>query len=182
MTGAGAPLWTADEVGAAVSGRVPDGAVKDWAAAGVSIDSRTVASGDLFVAIAGPNFDGHDFAGAALAAGAAAAIVSYVPGGLSADAPLVVVDDTFAALWQLGAAARERMTGRVAAVTGSVGKTGTKDALHAALARFAPTHASAASYNNRWGVPLSLSRLPRDARFGVRCVLRRVRNRHEPRG
>ena len=166
MTDAGAPLWTADEVGAAVSGRVADGA-KDWAAAGVSIDSRTVASGDLFVAIAGPHFDGHDFAAAALAAGAAAAIVSHVPAGLSADAPLVVVDDTLAALWQLGAAARERMTGRVAAVTGSVGKTGTKDALRAALARFAPTHASAASYNNQWGVPLSLARMPRDASYAV---------------
>ena len=167
MTGPGAPLWTADEVRAAVSGVVPDGAAAGWTATGVSIDSRTVQPGDLFVAITGPNFDGHDFVGAALEAGAAAAIVGRVPCAIPTDAPLVVAGDSLNALRQLGAAARARMTGRIAAVTGSVGKTGTKDALQAALGRFAPTHASAASYNNQWGVPLSLARMPRDASYGV---------------
>jgi UDP-N-acetylmuramoyl-tripeptide--D-alanyl-D-alanine ligase len=165
MTGAGAVLWTADDVRTAAGGRAS--AAADWTAEGVSIDSRTVQPGDLFVAIAGPNFDGHDFTGAAFEAGASAAIVSHVPDGVPTDAPLIVVEDTLGALWDLGAAGRRRMNGRVAGVTGSVGKTGTKDALQASLSRFAPTHASAASHNNHWGVPLSLARMPRDASFAV---------------
>jgi len=160
MTG---PLWTAAEAAAATGGRTRG----DWSGRGVSIDSRSVARGDLFVALAGPNFDGHDFAAAALQAGAAAAIVSRRPAGLADDAPLLEVADTMDALRALGTAARTRSAARIIAVTGSVGKTGTKDALRAALEAQGPTTASAASLNNQWGVPLSLARMPRDAAFGV---------------
>lgn len=158
-------LWTAAEVFAATGGGAIGSA--EWQATGISIDSRTVQNGDLFFAIAGPNFDGHDYVSAALDAGASAAVVSRIPSGVAADAPLVRVENVLDALSALGRAARARMTGPVAAITGSVGKTGTKEALRAALQRFAPAHASASSYNNHWGVPLSLARMPRDAAFGV---------------
>ncbi len=156
-------LWTGADVLRATGGAGP----ADWQVTGVSIDSRTVQGGDLFFAITGPNFDGHDYVSQALDAGASAAVVSHEPEGVAADAPLVRVENTLDALRALGAAARARMTGPVAAVTGSVGKTGTKEALRAALQRYAPTHASASSYNNHWGVPLSLARMPRDSAFGV---------------
>ncbi|MEX1204700.1 MAG: UDP-N-acetylmuramoylalanyl-D-glutamyl-2,6-diaminopimelate--D-alanyl-D-alanine ligase [Dongiaceae bacterium] len=159
----GRPLWTAAEAAAATGGR----ATAVWAAEGVSIDSRSLVPGDLFVALAGPNFDGHDFIGAALAAGAAAALASRTPAGLPAGAPLLLVEDTLAALVALGAAARRRATARFIAVTGSVGKTGTKEALRLALESQGPTFASAGNLNNHWGVPLSLARLPRDAAYGV---------------
>lgn len=157
------PLWTAAEAVAATGGR----STAQWAADGVSIDSRSVAAGDLFVALAGPNHDGHDYVAAALAAGAAAAMVQRVPPGLAADAPLLVVADTLEALRALGVAARARMGGQVIAVTGSVGKTGTKEMLKLVLEGQGATHASAGSFNNHWGVPLSLARMPRDTRFGV---------------
>ena len=167
MNGAGAndALWTDADVRAALGGGAAGSA--GWEARGVSIDSRTVAAGDLFFAIAGLNFDGHDFVGAALEAGAAAAVVSRDVAGVPDDAPLVRVGNTLEALAALGRAGRARMPGKVAAVTGSVGKTGTKEALRAALQRFAPTHASPLSYNNQWGVPLSLSRMPQESVFGV---------------
>lgn len=158
-------LWTADEVLSATGGAASATATRH--VTGISIDSRTVQDGDLFFAIAGPNFDGHDYVRAALDAGASAAVVSRVPPGVADGVPLVQVENTLDALSALGRAARARMTGPVAAVTGSVGKTGIKEALRAALQRFAPTHASASSYNNHWGVPLSLARMPRDAAFGV---------------
>ena len=167
MTGA-APdnaLWTDADVRAAL-GAAASGS-GGWQARGVSIDSRSVAPGDLFFAIAGPNFDGHDFVNGALEAGAAAAVVSREVPGLPGDAPLVRVGNTLEALTALGRAGRARMAGKVAAVTGSVGKTGTKEALRAAFERFAPTHASPLSYNNQWGVPLSLARMPRESAFGV---------------
>ncbi len=157
------PLWTAAEAADATGGRP----TRDWRAGGVSIDSRTVRRGDLFVALAGPNFDGHDFIGAALAAGAAAAIAARRPAGIAADAPLLLVGDTMAALESLGSAARRRATATFLAVTGSVGKTGTKEMLRLALATRGPTHASAGNLNNQWGVPLSLASMPRDAAFGV---------------
>jgi UDP-N-acetylmuramoyl-tripeptide--D-alanyl-D-alanine ligase len=157
-----APLWTSAEAAAATGGR----STRDWTASGVSIDSRTGNEGDLFVALKGPNFDGHDFVASALAR-AAAAMVSRVPGGVEEDAPLLIVDDTLDGLAALGAAARARTRARVAAVTGSVGKTGTKEALKLALSAQGATTASAASLNNRWGVPLSLARMPADTRFGV---------------
>lgn len=158
-------LWTAAEVLKATSGAA--GGEANWQVSGVSIDSRTVQDGDLFFAISGPNFDGHAYVSAALDAGASAAVVSREPPGVAAGAPLVQVENTLDALSALGRAARARMTGPVAAVTGSVGKTGTKEALRAALQRYAPTHASASSYNNHWGVPLSLARMPRESAFGV---------------
>ncbi len=159
----GEPLWTAATAARATGARRSD----VWQADHVSIDSRTTAPGDLFVAIEGPQNDGHAFVSRAMAAGAVAAVVHRRPPGLGAGAPLLEVDDTLAALGALGAAARERTSARIAAVTGSVGKTGTKAALGHVLGGQALTAASAASYNNQWGVPLSLARMPRGARFGV---------------
>jgi UDP-N-acetylmuramoyl-tripeptide--D-alanyl-D-alanine ligase len=157
------PLWTSAEAEKATGGR----ATKPWSADGVSIDSRTVALGDLFVAIRGPNFDGHAFVADALSKGAAAAVVSHRPEGVAEDAPLLIVADPFAALQDLGRAARARTAARIVAITGSVGKTGTKEALRFVLSAQGLTHASEGSLNNHWGVPLSLSRLPREAAFGV---------------
>ena len=156
-------LWTAADIVAATGGVGPTG----WNATGVSIDSRTVASGDFFVALAGDNFDGHDFVADALKRGAAGALISRKPQGVGADAPLIVVPDTLAALTALGRAGRARSKARVIAVTGSVGKTGTKEALRRALERQGPTVASAASFNNHWGVPLSLARMPANTLYGV---------------
>ncbi len=157
------PLWTAALAAAAVSGR----SIGGWQAAGVSIDSRSVAEGDLFVALRGPSNDGHAFAADALARGAAAAMVDHVPDGVAADAPLLLVADTQAGLEALGVAARARTAARIIAVTGSAGKTGSKEMLRTALGRQARTHASEASYNNMWGVPLSLARMPGATEFGV---------------
>ncbi len=155
------PLWTAES--AALCGR----STAPWRAEGVSIDSRALAPGDLFVALVGPRFDGHDFVAAAFRAGAAAALVHRVPEGLPKDAPLLLAEDTMAALERLGRAGRQRTRARILAITGSVGKTGTKEALRRALEAQSPTFAAAGSLNNRWGVPLSLARLPRDARYGI---------------
>ncbi len=160
---AGEILWTADEAARVTAGETN----RDWRATGVSIDSRTVVSGDLFVAIRGPSFDGHDFVADALAAGAAAALVSRTPVGGAAAAPLLAVSNTEAALDALARHARERGHARVICVTGSVGKTGTKDALATALGALAPTHASRGNLNNQWGLPLSLARLPRSAGYAV---------------
>ncbi len=156
-------LWTASDLVAATGGT----ARRDFTATGVSIDSRTVAAGDLFIALQGPNFDGHAFVADALARGAAAALVAQAPHGIADDAPLLVVGDTLAALTALGRAARRRSHARVIGVTGSVGKTGTKEALRVALAGQGLTHASVGSFNNQWGVPLSLARMPREADFGI---------------
>ena len=159
----GTPLWTSAEA-AEVTGGSATGV---WAAGGVSIDSRTAEPGDLFVAIRGPENDGHDYVRAALSAGAAAAVVHRRPDGVGADAPLLLVDDTLDALTALGRRGRDRGTARVAAVTGSAGKTGTKEALRHALAGQGAVAASAASYNNLWGVPLSLARMPPGSAFGA---------------
>lgn len=156
-------LWTARETIAAVCGQ----GTGNWQATGVSIDSRTIQPGDLFVALAGPRFDGHDFTTAALANGAAAALIARWPAGVAADAALVLVGDTQAALEALGRASRERTSARIIGVTGSVGKTGTKEALRRAFEPQGPTFASAGSLNNQWGVPLSLARMPRDTVFGI---------------
>ncbi len=157
------PLWTAAEAAEATGGRTSS----DWTASGVSIDSRTVAPGDLFVAIEGPNFDGHDFAARALEAGAAAALVHRRPEGLPAGAPLLEVADSLKALAGLGRRARARTKARCLAITGSVGKTSSKEMLRAALSGAGAAYASAASYNNHWGVPLSLARMPLDTAYGV---------------
>jgi UDP-N-acetylmuramoyl-tripeptide--D-alanyl-D-alanine ligase len=156
-------LWTAAEADSATGGA----STRPWQATGISIDSRTLARGDLFIALAGPRVDGHDFLGDAFARGASAAVVHRRPPGSDNELPLLIVHDTMAALDGLGVAARKRSGARVVAVTGSVGKTGTKEALRQALGRLGQTHASAGSLNNQWGVPLSLARMPRDARFGV---------------
>ncbi len=157
------PLWTGADVIAATNA-VARGS--DWNSSGVSIDSRTLEAGDLFVAIKGPHVDGHDFVDAAFEAGAAAAIVANDWSGES-EGELLRVPDPLEALNDFARAARARITGTVAAITGSVGKTGTKNALAAALGRYRPAHASAASYNNLWGVPLSLARMPATTKFGV---------------
>ncbi|MBI3452687.1 MAG: UDP-N-acetylmuramoylalanyl-D-glutamyl-2,6-diaminopimelate--D-alanyl-D-alanine ligase [Rhodospirillales bacterium] len=160
-----APLWRAADIIAATGGQpVGDGG---WTATGVSIDSRTIRPGEIFAAIAGETHDGHDYVAAALAAGAAGAIVSRRPTGLADHARLIVVPDVLDALRHLGRAARARAAARIVAITGSVGKTGTKEALGLALAGQGETHASASSFNNHIGVPLTLARLPAAAAFGV---------------
>ncbi|CAO3442618.1 UDP-N-acetylmuramoyl-tripeptide--D-alanyl-D-alanine ligase (EC 6.3.2.10) [Azospirillum argentinense] len=164
MSEAKTVLWTAEDAAAATSGQ----ATRSWAATGVSIDSRKVAPGDLFVAIKGPNFDGHDFVAKALEAGAAAALVSTVPPGVPGDASLLAVEqDTLAALGDLGHVARLRTQAKVVGVTGSVGKTSTKEALRHVLSAQGRTFATEGSLNNHWGVPLSLARMPEDSEFGV---------------
>ncbi len=155
------PLWTAQALQAATAGAMS----LPFDATGISIDSRTLQPGDLFVALVGER-DGHAHVADALARGAAGALVHRTD-GLPAGAPLLVVDDTLQGLHALGRAGRARFGGRVVAVTGSVGKTTTKEMLRTALSAFGPTHASAASYNNHWGVPLTLARLPPDAAFCV---------------
>jgi UDP-N-acetylmuramoyl-tripeptide--D-alanyl-D-alanine ligase len=155
-------LWTSDEAMAATGGRT----TAPWAAGGVSIDTRTLQPGDLFVALKDVR-DGHDFVGQALEKGAAAALVSRVPEGLSSGAPLLVVPDVLKALEDLGRAARARAKSRVVGVTGSVGKTSTKEMLRVVLGGQGRVHAAEASYNNHWGVPLTLARLPREADFAV---------------
>lgn len=156
-------LWSAEEARQATGGRN----TREWQATGVSIDSRSVAAGDLFIALKGPTFDGHDFAGKAIKAGAAASMVHRRADGIDESLPLLIVDDTFAALWRLGTAARQRSEARLIAVTGSVGKTGTKEALRLCLAAQGVTSASAGSFNNHWGVPLSLARMERNAAYGI---------------
>ena len=153
-------LWTSDEIAAATGGT----ASVAFEVSGVTFDSREVGPGDLFVAMPGTVHDGHKFVDAAFVAGAAGAIVSQ-----PVDGPHVLVADTFEALRALGRAARERCTATILGVTGSVGKTSTKEALYAALDRNRPgrVHRSVKSYNNHTGVPLSLARMPRDAGFAV---------------
>ncbi len=157
-------LWTAAELAEALA-TTPTGAPHE--ATGVSIDTRTLAKGDLFVALKGER-DGHDFVAAAFEKGAACALVET--GRAAEFAPLgtvLPVADTFAALQRLGRAGRARSEARIAAITGSVGKTGTKEALRIVLSAQAQTHASVASYNNHFGVPLTLARMPAEAHFGI---------------
>ena len=153
-------LWTSDEIAAATGGA----ASASFEVTGVTFDSREVGPGDLFVAMPGTVHDGHKFVDAAFAVGAAGAIVSRPVNG-----PHVLVDNTFAALQALGRASRERSRATIFGVTGSVGKTSTKEALYAALDRNRPgkVHRSVKSYNNHTGVPLSLARMPRDAEYAV---------------
>ena len=155
-------LWTSAELRAATGGTL----AAEVGVSGVSIDTRSIAPGELFVALRDAR-DGHDFVAAALGKGAAAALVDRDPPGVASDAPLLRVADTLAGLTALGAAGRARSAARVIAVTGSVGKTSTKEMLRAILAASGTTHAAAASYNNHWGVPLTLARMPRDAAFAV---------------
>jgi UDP-N-acetylmuramoyl-tripeptide--D-alanyl-D-alanine ligase len=155
-------LWSAADAALATGG-VAQG---DWQANGVSIDTRSLETGDLFVALKVAR-DGHDFVAAALKSGAAAAMVTHVPDGVAEDAPLLIVDDVQIALEALGRAGRARTNARIVAVTGSVGKTSTKEMLAGMLADQGRTHASVASYNNQWGVPLTLARMPQETEFAV---------------
>jgi len=153
-------LWTSAEAAAATGGETGT-----WRATGVSIDTRTLAPGDLFVALSAAR-DGHDFVGQAFEAGAAAALVSRIPDGVDPEKCLRVLD-VQAALEALGAAARTRSAARVIGITGSVGKTSTKEMLWDVLAPQGRTHAAEASYNNHWGVPLTLARMPADTDYAV---------------
>ena len=156
-------LWTPAELLAATGGmlRAP------LHATGVSIDTRTLKPGDLFIALVGDTGDGHDFVAAALAKGAAGAMVHRLPNGVADDAKLLAVADTLAGLRALAGFARARFGGRLVAVTGSVGKTTTKEMLRAILAAHGRTWAAEASHNNHWGVPLTLARLPQVATYCV---------------
>jgi UDP-N-acetylmuramoyl-tripeptide--D-alanyl-D-alanine ligase len=135
---------------------------------GISMDSRSLVLGEAFFAITGDARDGHEFVAAALKAGAGLAVVAAsMRAQMPKAAPLLVVPDVLESLRDLARAARVRTKARVIGVTGSVGKTSTKEALRLALSAIGGTHASAASYNNHWGVPLSLARCPAGARFAV---------------
>lgn len=162
---ADAPLWTVDAFMAACGGRLVGAAPGDIT--GISIDSRTLEPGEAFFAIRGDTRDGHDFVDAALEKGAALAVIAEARRDEIGTRPLVVVADVLTALRGLAEAARARSRATIIVVTGSVGKTGTKEALKVALSPRGETHVSQASYNNQWGVPLSLARMPQGARFGV---------------
>jgi UDP-N-acetylmuramoyl-tripeptide--D-alanyl-D-alanine ligase len=158
-------LWKLDAMQAAMKAR-PSGA-PPAAVTGLSIDSRTIAPGEAFFAVKDTR-DGHDFVPAALAAGAGVAVVAEGrQASMPANAPLLIVPDVLEALRALACASRARSNAHIAAITGSVGKTGTKEALRLALGKDGETHASVASYNNHWGVPLSLARMSQSARYGV---------------
>jgi len=159
-------LWTVDAMAAAM-GAKRQGALPQ-SILGISIDSRSVEPDEAFFAIQGDNRDGHDFVAAALAAKAGLAVVAAERRAqFPNDAPLLVVPNALTGLRDLAAAARARTQAKVIGVTGSVGKTSTKEALRLALSKDGETHASVASYNNHWGVPLSLARCPADARYAV---------------
>ncbi|WP_293447096.1 UDP-N-acetylmuramoyl-tripeptide--D-alanyl-D-alanine ligase [Planktotalea sp.] len=155
-------LWTAQDAATATGGR----AVGDWSVNGISIDTRTIETGDLFVALKAAR-DGHEFVAQALGKGAGAALVTHAPEGVAQDAPLLIVADVLSALEDLGRAGRARTDARVVAITGSVGKTSTKEMLRDVLGAQGRTHASVASYNNHWGVPLTLARMPANTEFAV---------------
>lgn len=160
------PLWTTTAMIAAMqaegSGALP-GAIT-----GLSIDSRTITPGEAYFAIKGDVHDGHAFVAAALKAGAGLAVVARDKRGqFAVDAPLLIVDDVLDGLVHLAHASRARSKAKIVAVTGSVGKTSTKEMLRGVLAAQGETHASVASFNNHWGVPLTLARCPETAEYAV---------------
>src|SRR5437868_940788 len=160
------PLWSVEAMLTAMRA-APAGALPP-AVPGLSIDTRTLAPGEAFFAIQGDNRDGHDFVEAALAARAGLAVVAADRRARFPEhAPLLVVADVLDGLRDLARAARARAQAKVVAVTRSVGKTSTKEALRLTLSRSGETHASVASYNNHWGVPLSLARCPESAHYAV---------------
>ena len=154
-------LWTSADAAKATGGQTGE-----WAASGISIDTRTLKEGDLFISLRGPNNDGHDYVASAFEKGAAAAMVDHIPEGVDKDKCLLV-EDTLKALADLGHAARVRTNAIYIAVTGSVGKTSTKDMLECAFSEQFKTHASQKSYNNHWGVPLTLALMPLDTEIGI---------------
>ena len=157
-------LWTAREVAAATEGL----AMGNWQAGSVSIDTRSLQPGALFVALAGEKMNGHDYVQAAFDKGAVAALVSYIPSGMNAmDERLVLVENTEKALQALGVAARARSQAKFIGVTGSVGKTGAKEMLRAALSAIGDVYATSGNLNNHLGVPLTLANMPLATRFAV---------------
>ena len=160
-------LWSTQDMVKAMTGR-PVGALPEGVD-GISIDSRTAGAGDAFFAIKGDRFDGHDFASVAVANGASLLVVaeSKLPALGRVTAPMIVVNDVLAALEDLGRVSRARSEAKIIAITGSVGKTSSKEMLRHALEPSGEVHASAASFNNHWGVPLTLARMPVSAKFGV---------------
>lgn len=158
-------LWTLTDMARAM--RADIAGAPQAEIAGISIDTRTIAKGEAFFALTDVR-DGHDFVEVALKSGAGVAVVARSKRDrFPANAPLLVVDDVLDGLRDLARAARARMSAKVIAVTGSVGKTGTKEALRLALSADGETHASVASYNNHWGVPLSLARCPADVKYAI---------------
>jgi UDP-N-acetylmuramoyl-tripeptide--D-alanyl-D-alanine ligase len=160
-------LWTTEDMIAAMAGR-PFGTLPQGIT-GISIDSRSIASGEAFFAIKGDRVDGHDYASMAMANGASLLVVSEARlAGLGRlTVPMIVVEDVLAALERLAVASRQRSRAQIIAVTGSVGKTTTKEMLRHVLSPSGKVHASVASFNNHWGVPLTLARMPLDTHFGV---------------
>ncbi|RQP20198.1 MAG: UDP-N-acetylmuramoyl-tripeptide--D-alanyl-D-alanine ligase, partial [Brucella intermedia] len=160
-------LWKSDDMVEAMEGRpfgnLPGGIT------GISIDSRSLKPGEAFFAIKGEQFDGHDFVTAAMAAGAGLIVVAEhrLPAFGNSKVPMIVVEDVLEALTKLGIASRARSKAQIIAVTGSVGKTTTKEALRHVLSEVGKVHASVASFNNHWGVPLTLARMPADTDYGV---------------
>lgn len=160
-------LWKSDDMVEAMEGRpfgnLPAGIT------GISIDSRSLKPGEAFFAIKGEQFDGHDFVTAAMAAGAGLIVVAEhrLPAFGNSKVPMIVVEDVLEALTKLGIASRARSKAQIIAVTGSVGKTTTKEALRHVLSEVGMVHASVASFNNHWGVPLTLARMPADTDYGV---------------
>ena len=156
------PLWTSTEVAAALGCHIPD----KWVATGVAIDSRSCVAGDIFIAIRGDKTDGHLYAAAALERGAVVVIVDHAIANISSEKQIVVAD-TLAALRALGIAARTRSAAKIVGITGSVGKTGTKDMMAAIFEKMGATHSSIKSFNNHWGVPLTLARMQAGVDFAV---------------
>jgi len=157
-------MWKKQEVLQATNGKLQGDFAK---ANSVVIDSRKIQPDTLFVALIGDNFDGHDFVKDALAKGAAAAIVQKVPENLPANASLIIVDDTYQALLALANFSRQRTQAKIVAVTGSIGKTSTKEAIRIGIAASGKTYATEGNLNNHIGLPLSLANLYKDADFGV---------------
>src|SRR5690349_5515284 len=160
-------LWTSDALVGARDGR-PLG-TRPEGGTGISIDTRSLQPGEAFFAIKGDAMDGHDFATAAVKAGASVLVVAEgkLPALGRLTAPMIVVPDVLAALEKIGVAARTRTKAKIVAVTGSAGKTSTKEALRHALSAVGKVHASAASFNNHWGVPLTLARMPEDCDYAI---------------
>ena len=162
------PLWTYAEIFRALGEAQPGSWTQAGALYGIAIDSREASPGDLFIALKGAETDGHEFVMDAFKMGASAALVSKKPRDVKKDDPrLIWVKDTYKALLELAAAARKRTRAQIIAITGTAGKTGTKDVLYEALAMKAKTHTSVRSFNNHIGVPVSLARMPRDSVYGV---------------
>ena len=155
-------IWTANDMIAATNATLHGDA--DWQITGMALDNRKTTSGDLFIAIKGDNHDGHDYVAAAADAGAVAALVSRK---VDAKIPQLVTRDSLIALEDLAKAAHQRSSATVVAITGSVGKTGTKQIISTCLQSFGKTHASAGNYNNHIGAPLSLALMPQDSAYGV---------------